>query len=244
MNAILTYHSIDGSGSPISIGPEVFEAHLQWFRSGRVEMRPLDDLVGSPTRTADAVSVTFDDAFQNAVPAIERLLDAGIIPTVFAVTRHAGETNAWGGVDQKGIPTLPLMNWDDFERLARRGARIEAHTRSHPRLTRIPPSALDDELGGCRDDLKARLGIDARHVAYPYGDVNDVVAGAARRSFAFGHTTEFGPLAGAIDPLRVHRLDAYYFRRAGALEAWGSRAFHRRLGWIRARRAIRAGLGL
>jgi hypothetical protein len=34
--AILTYHSIDESGSPISMPAASFEAHRQWFETRRV----------------------------------------------------------------------------------------------------------------------------------------------------------------------------------------------------------------
>jgi len=90
MNAILTYHSIDVGGSPISVAPETFASHLGWLTSGAVRVVPLDDLVQGAAGT-DAVSVTFDDGFLNSVPALERLLDVGIVPTIFAVTGHAGE---------------------------------------------------------------------------------------------------------------------------------------------------------
>ena len=44
MRAILTYHSIDSSGSPISLSEEAFRAHVRFFGSGRVAVVPLADL--------------------------------------------------------------------------------------------------------------------------------------------------------------------------------------------------------
>jgi len=238
MNAILTYHSIDVGGSPISVAPETFASHLGWLTSGAVRVVPLDDLVQGAAGT-DAVSVTFDDGFLNSVPALERLLDVGIVPTIFAVTGHAGATNAWGGSDQKGIPTLPLMSWDDLERLVMRGARIEAHTRTHPHCTRLAPQQLADEIVGSRDDIERRLGRRPPHFAYPYGDLNDAVVNCAKSAFSYAHTTEMRALGVSDDPARLPRLDMYYFQ-ADALDAFGTPAFARRLAWIRARRAVKA----
>ena len=36
--AVLTYHSLDESRSPISLAPAVFEKHVEWLTSGRVAM--------------------------------------------------------------------------------------------------------------------------------------------------------------------------------------------------------------
>jgi peptidoglycan/xylan/chitin deacetylase (PgdA/CDA1 family) len=64
MRAILTYHSIDDSGSPISVAPEEFRAHVRWLGSGAVRVVPLAKLVTLPPDD-DAVALTFDDAFEN-----------------------------------------------------------------------------------------------------------------------------------------------------------------------------------
>src|SRR5581483_6893264 len=75
MRAILTYHSIDESGSVISVGRETFAAQAAWLASGRVRVTTVDELLALPP-DADAVALTFDDGFQNfadtAVPVLER----------------------------------------------------------------------------------------------------------------------------------------------------------------------------
>jgi peptidoglycan/xylan/chitin deacetylase (PgdA/CDA1 family) len=240
VKAILTYHSIDDGGSPISLAPRAFEEHLAWLASGRVRVLPLDRIAAHPDAGDDAVAVTFDDGFVNAREPVERLLAQGLPVTMFVVSGHVGGTNAWGGHRRRGIPTLPLLGWPDLEHLVLRGATVAPHTRSHPDLTRVSSSALDDELLGCLDDLHARLGARSAHVAYPYGHVNDRVSTAAARHFHWGHATDFRALTHADDPLRLPRLDMYYFNAPGALESWGSRGFLRRVAWIRARRALRA----
>ncbi|HXT70226.1 MAG TPA: polysaccharide deacetylase family protein [Vicinamibacterales bacterium] len=240
MKAILTYHSIDPSGSPISVDTGTFDRQFRWLTHGSVRAIPLDDLVTGRAPSGDVVSVTFDDGFLNIIPAADRLLDAGVVPTIFVVTKHVGGTNAWGGKNQAGIPTMPLLGWTDLERLAKRGARIEAHTRTHPHLTRVSAEQLADELDGSRDDLERQLGQRPGHFAYPYGDVNHAVAERARSAFACAYTTEMSALGGRDDAARLPRLDMYYFQSPGALDPFGAPAFARRLAWIRARRAVRA----
>jgi peptidoglycan/xylan/chitin deacetylase (PgdA/CDA1 family) len=237
--AVLTYHSIDESRSAISIAPAVFEAHFTWLTSGRVHVLPLGELVAARDDDADAVAVTFDDGFLNTRFAVERLLNHGVPVTLFVVTGHVGATNMWGGHPHPGIPTLPLLGWQDLEFLRSHGAAVEAHTRSHAPLTGKSAAELDDELQGCRADLESRLGVRSEHLAYPYGAVDDVVAGRAAESFRFAHTTEYGCLSAGDDPMRIPRLDMYYFQSPDAFETWGTPKFARRVALVRAKRRLK-----
>jgi peptidoglycan/xylan/chitin deacetylase (PgdA/CDA1 family) len=242
MKATLTYHSIDDSGSPISVSPEAFKSHLQWLASGRVRVLSLDDLVALPDEAGDALAVTFDDGFLNTRVPVEQLLAAGLPVSLFIVSRCVGGTNAWGGREQRGIPTLPLLGWADLEALCQRGAGIECHTRTHPSLTGLSDTALEDELGGSAADLRDRLGAAVTHLAYPYGDVDETVSRAAARQFRFAHTTEFRLLTTSDAPHTLPRLDMYYFRQPSGLESWGTPRFQARVAWYRGRRALRARL--
>jgi peptidoglycan/xylan/chitin deacetylase (PgdA/CDA1 family) len=240
VKATLTYHSIDDSGSAISLGRQAFRAHLRWLTSGRVRVLSLDDLVAHPDTGDPAVAVTFDDGFLNVHDGVEELLKNRVPVTLFLVSGHVGRSNAWnGGRADPGIPVLPLLDWPDLERLVAHGASIAPHTRRHPHLTRISTQAFDDELGGCLDDLRARLGPASAHLAYPYGDVNAAVAARAARYVRFGHTTHFDFLKADDAPLLLPRLDMYYFQAPGSIEAWGSPRFLRRVAWCRLRRAAR-----
>ncbi len=240
MKAILTYHSIDPSGSPISLAPEAFAAHARWLASGRVRVLSLDDLGAHPEGGGDAVAVTFDDGFLNTRERVEELLAAGVPTTVFVVSGHVGTTNAWGGRAQTGVPTLPLLGWRDLERLVDRGAAVAPHTRTHRSLTKIGRQAVNDELQGSLEDLATHLGMRSGHLAYPYGDVDAAVAEQAARYFRCGYTTDFRVVDAHDASSQLPRLDMYYFSAPGALERWGTRRFARRLAWIRARRALRA----
>lgn len=242
MKAVLTYHSIDDSGSPISISAEAFADHHRWLASGRIKVLALDQLLEHPHDGGDAVAVTFDDGFVNMRDASERLLSDGVPVTVFVVSGHAGGTNAWAGQPQTGVPTLPLMDWLDLERLVARGAHVEAHTRNHLPLTLLSSDARDEELLGCRQDLEEHLGVRSDHVCYPYGAIDDAVAAHAGRCYRVGYSTVFSMLSPDDELLRIPRLDMYYFRGRGAIESWGTPAFRRRVRWCQWRRRARARL--
>ena len=233
MRAIITYHSIDSSGSPVSLSKESFSSHAGFFASGRVKVLPLADLMHARD-DEDAVALTFDDGFRNfATQAMPVLSDKALPATVFVVSDAVGGSNAWGGREEPGIPTLPLMDWDELQTVSDAGFDIGAHTRRHPHLTSLSPSQLEDETAGSVDRIGAELGSRPTVFSYPYGDVNDSVARVARAMFSHSVTTEHRLLADHEDVALLPRLDAFYFRHPGTLDDWGSSAFRRRV-WIRA----------
>ena len=242
MRAILTYHSIAESGSPISVSAEAFRAHHRWLTGGSIQVGSLAELATRADDGQHAVAVTFDDGAANIREPLEILLDAGITATVFVVTEHVGRTNAWGGRDHPAIPRLPLLSWDELGDLSRRGVAIEAHSRTHPSLTGLSSTQLDEELGGCAEDLRKHLGVRATAVAYPYGDLNAAVVTGAAKWFSHGVTTEMAPLSAGSQSMLLPRLDMYYYRADRAIESWGSPGFTTRLGWIAWRRRLKAAL--
>jgi peptidoglycan/xylan/chitin deacetylase (PgdA/CDA1 family) len=235
VRAILTYHSIDESGSPISIARDEFDRHVAWLASGQVKVVPLDCLLTDPG--PDLVAITFDDGFKNfALSAAPRLAERGLPVTLFIVSDRVGLTNAWGDRPAPGIPNLELLTWDQIRTLAESGVTIGSHTRRHPRLTRLGPEQLDDELAGSADRLERELGSRPRWFAYPYGEVDAEVSRRARSHYQGAVTTEHRPVRPDDDSILMPRLDAIYFRRAETLARWGSLRFK---GSIWARRQAR-----
>ncbi|MGH7712740.1 MAG: polysaccharide deacetylase family protein [Gemmatimonadaceae bacterium] len=235
MRAILTYHSIDESGSPISVDPRVFRTQMEFLAAGRPRVVPLAEISrhDAPNET---VALTFDDGFANfETIAAPLLMDLGLTATVFVVTDHVGAHNDWAGpgIVHGSVPSLPLMPWDALGRLAEHGMEIAAHTRTHPRLSVAWPAALAEEVGGSSDRIQKEIGTRPLSFAYPYGDLDNRVVRAVGRSYQRACTTELRALEPDDDCLRLPRLDVYYFRAVGLLEQWGSSAFQRRL-WIRA----------
>lgn len=242
MKAILAYHSIDPSGSVISIHPDAFDRHLRAFERHGVRVAGLETLL-SLDDDAHAVALTFDDAFENfATVAWPRLRDRGFTATVFVPTAFAGRTNGWTGGRRLQVPRLPLLDWAALARLAGDGVEIGSHTRSHPDLRTLDAGALLDEIEGAAEMIRAETGTHPVSFAYPFGFLDDAVAAAVARVHDRACTMEHRALRTAEDPLRLPRLDVFYLRRPESLPAWGSILFRGRI-WARARaRAVRATL--
>ena len=207
MRAILTYHSIDPSGSVISISDEVFRRHVKWLARGGVKVVSVPDLVRLGD-DVDAVALTFDDGFANFGEAAAGLLtDAGFTATIFVVTDFVGGTNSWEFRSGASVPLLPLMDWHQ--------------------LARLQGAGLQDEIRGSGERLASELGTHPEGFAYPFGETSPAAVRGASGVFAFACTTEFRLLSGTEDAHRLPRLDMYYFREPRRLESFGTAAFAR-----------------
>jgi peptidoglycan/xylan/chitin deacetylase (PgdA/CDA1 family) len=233
VRAILTYHSLDDSNSPISVSPSAFETHVSFLASGRVRVVPLAQIENMTDRE-DAVAITFDDGFQSfADTALPRLADHGLPSTLFVVSDVVGKTNAWNGTADAGIPVLPLMDWDAIGRARERGAEIGGHTRRHRDLTLVTDAEIVDEIAGSADAIAEATGDRPASFAYPYGKHDLRAEQAVRQTYRRACTTDLRWLSAADDPVQLPRIDMYYFRSPGQLETWGTPAFARRV-WLRA----------
>ena len=231
MRAILTYHSIDRTGSVISVTPEDFATHVAWAASGAVQVTSVEELLTLPEDT-NAVAITFDDALASvATEAAPRLADHGLAATVFVVSQHAGRDNRWGGKASDLVPTAPILDWDALGTLAESGWTIGSHTEHHPRLSTCAEAELEDELAGSAATIAERMGTRPRTFAYPYGDTSPRVRAAVARHYSVACSTSYRPVTSTTDPLDVPRLDAWYFRGREPFRGWGTPRFRRAVAW-------------
>jgi glycosyltransferase involved in cell wall biosynthesis/peptidoglycan/xylan/chitin deacetylase (PgdA/CDA1 family) len=86
-----------------------------------------------------------------------------------------------------------VLSWADLRRLAAEGVTLAPHTRTHPRLDRLPRERLADEIGGAVEDLVRETGGAAPALAYPAGGVSPAtVRAAADAGIELGFTTSRG----------------------------------------------------
>ncbi len=236
VRAILTWHSLDDSGSPISVAAPLFRRQLDWIADAQLRVVPVSELMTLPD-DAQAVALTFDDGLANfATEAAPQLRERAWPVSLFVVTDRVGTDNQWRG-QSPGIPVLPLLEWDALAELARNGIAMENHTRTHPRLDGLAERDAAAEIDGAADALHARLDRAPEGIAYPYGACSPAVRAAARRRHRWGVTTEFRTLRTGDDPFALPRLDAWYFTRRSHFSSWGEARFR---AWVWARRAARS----
>ncbi len=242
MRGILTYHSVDNSGSPISIGEHSLRSHLKWLASREVQVVPLEWIHKVPA-DKDAVAITFDDGFQNFADVAWPLFKHLDLPvTLFVATQRVGTNNEWDGKPAAGIPTLPLMKWETLKKLVDHGLALGSHSRTHAHLEKLDDAKLADEIRGSADDLERETGVRPKSFCYPFGTLDERAVKLARDHYEVAVTTELAVLSSAPDLHRLPRLDVFYYRRIGRIESWGSAKFRRHLALRKFARSLRGAL--
>jgi peptidoglycan/xylan/chitin deacetylase (PgdA/CDA1 family) len=183
---ILCYHAVSENWpADLSVSPSDFEAQIRrklenGYRGATLRQSRM------PDRPAKTLVVTFDDGYLStltkAAPILERL---GVPGTLFIPTDYMGRPGpmTWPGIEMwRAGPhrsELEPLSWEQIRALAMRNWEIGSHTCSHPRLTRLGDEDLERELTVSRTTIERELGTPCDAIAYPYGDVDDRVAGAA-----------------------------------------------------------------
>lgn len=242
MKAIFTYHSVDDSGSVVSIDERAFARHVRWLAASHVRVLPLDQLADAAD-DEDAVAITFDDGLESFGRVAAPLLrEYGLTATLFVVTDAVGTTNVWRGRGDPGIPVQPLLGWNALGRLASHGVSIGAHTCTHLNLATAEPDETEREIVASRMRLARELGVVANAFAYPYGGVSRRARDVVAREFRYGVTTRLATLSSHDDPALLPRLDSYYLRAPGTLESWGTTRFRLRMGLLAGARSVRGSI--
>jgi peptidoglycan/xylan/chitin deacetylase (PgdA/CDA1 family) len=227
MRAILTYHSVDTTGSVISTAPSVLERHIRWLTSGRVAVLPLEELLARADER-NALAITFDDGFANfRTEAWPRLKESGLPITLFVPTGFVGKTNTWGEVPGGRMPRLSILDWPTLAHLQEEGVTLGAHSRTHPDLRALDIDALQEEVEGSLEDLRRETGRRPEAFAYPYGYWNARAVSVVGATCRFACTTDLRPIGPHDEAALLPRLDVFHLRGPGRLENFGHASFRR-----------------
>ena len=244
--AILTYHSIDDSHSPLSTSPSLFARQLECLGEIGAHVLSLHEAVAKLAASelpARAVAITFDDGFRNFHRhALALLARHGFPATVFVVTDFVGRDNAWPG-QPAWVARRPLLDWEELREIAQVGIDVGAHSRTHPRLRLLPPDEVAEEIAGAKHAIEQRIGRPVRCFAYPYGDYDDDVMTSVSRHVSVACTARLGFADRGSHPLALPRLDAYYLRRPWTLRGLFSQPLRAYVALRGAARELRRGIG-
>lgn len=224
MTPILTYHSLDGSGSVVSTEPALFRRQMEslrdWGFTGVSLGQLCDAWDGAAPSPARPVAITFDDGFRNvrehAMPVLREL---GFRATLFVVAGRVGATNDWER-EAGQVPRLPTCTWDELVELRDAGWEIGAHGMTHAALPELTPAEAEEEILGSGRTIAERLGNEVRTFAYPYGRFLP----GHRRVAAAHYRAACGVALRAAergdDRASLPRLDMYYYRSPAAFRTF------------------------
>jgi peptidoglycan/xylan/chitin deacetylase (PgdA/CDA1 family) len=202
---VLCYHAVSESWQDaLSVSPAVFERQLRAVLQRGYRPAPAAETVRV---WGKLLHVTFDDAFRSvsrALPALERL---GVPATVFACPALADRAEPFAVPELRAetgehADELLTMGWDELGGLVERNVEVGSHSLTHPHLTTLGDYELLRELQVSRERLEDHLGVRCRFLAYPYGEEDERVRAAARRS---GYEAAFA-LPGREGPINIFAL--------------------------------------
>jgi peptidoglycan/xylan/chitin deacetylase (PgdA/CDA1 family) len=219
---VLTYHSIDHTGSLLSVGPALLRSQLARLRADGWRSLSIAEYLaqaGAAAHEPRTLLITFDDGYRNFIEhALPLLTEFGFKATLFVPVDFVGKRPLWLERDRALTRPLldmvgmsvrdrreleistdamlrdPLMGWAELRELVDAGFDIQSHSSAHHFLTLLPPAQVDDDLVRSRKVLEDRLGHAVTAIAYPYGASSPDIAAAARKAgFALGFVSDHGP---------------------------------------------------
>lgn len=213
---VLCYHSVASSPSDLSIGPDLFDRHLDWLEA-HCSVMALDELVAGPLPTGGPhVAITFDDGYaDNRSHAMPLLAARGMTATFFVtagfierderVMTHLADI--WGPSREQLRP----LSWPDVHDLRGAGMAIGSHTWSHRNLARLSLGEAEHDLRRSREILEQRLGERVRAVAYPWGKLGryvttETLAAARQAGYELGAISLPRAVRDSDGLLRIARL--------------------------------------
>lgn len=200
LRTILTYHSIDGSGSHISVAPEAFAKQISWLVALRVPLLGISDLLRGGR---SGVAISFDDGFESVIRNAVPVLECRDIPaTIFPIMGALGRKIRWS--DQTGaLPSMPLMSQQAVGELHQRGWEIGSHSIDHRCLVDLDVDHLCYALHESRDRLGAMTGAAVVGLAYPNGCTNPQVENAVRSA---GYEWAVTTVPGQVNTARRYQI--------------------------------------
>lgn len=210
MKAILTFHSIDTSGSVLSYPPQAFANLLDTLGNSGLPVLGLDELLLQETEKG--VTITFDDGMRSVFTTALPVLRDHHAAAHLYLTTHATERSNRRPGQPRNAPEFDMLTWDEIERLHDAGIYIDSHTHSHPDMRKLSESEMLDECELADDLITKRLGRRPQYFAYPYGYKNDAVCNYVRERYKGAVTTELRTLNGREDCAKLPRLDSYYLQ--------------------------------
>jgi|KBSMisStandDraft_5_1062788.scaffolds.fasta_scaffold168906_2 peptidoglycan/xylan/chitin deacetylase (PgdA/CDA1 family) len=186
---ILMYHVLSAppANAPypeLYVAPPDFRAQIAWlaahgYRAVTLQ-RVFDAWRGAATLPARPVVLTFDDGYlsdvRTALPALKARHWPGVLNLEVANLKPV-----WG-IRPPGVRKLLAAGWE-----------LDAHTLTHPDLTKADAARLREEVTGSRAAIRKMFHVRVNFFCYPAGRYDaDVIAAVQQAGYLGATTTNYG----------------------------------------------------
>jgi len=200
---VLTYHRIrdDHKESDITVPVDFFDRQLIFLKA-HYQIVSLDHLLqyrdGLKELDSDAVSITFDDGYQdNYLKGFPLLKKYNIPATIFLVNQWINENEEF-------------LTFEQIKEMGDHNIVFGSHTLSHPILSEINEKAAYHEIYDSKFELERKLKCEIHYFAYPKGKAKHInesnIASVKQAGYKASFTTENGLIDQVSDKCRLKRL--------------------------------------
>jgi len=157
----------------------------------------------------NAVLLTFDDGYaDNYLYAFPLLYERRLSALFFLTTDFVDASLSFSWDQGKTVEYNRALTWEEVRRMAEGNMAFGSHTKSHPRLDRLAPSALAYELEESKRLIEQQVHHPVTCLAYPAGGCSPAVVAASRcAGYTAAFTTVPGINAPGCDAFRVRRSE-------------------------------------
>jgi len=237
---IFGYHRVSEDDDVFAVTPAAFRAQMRLLHASDVEVVSLRDALDLLDGTVDGqfACITFDDGYldnlEHAVPVLDEL---GLPATIYVIS---DVLEGRASYDWYATPP-PHLTVADLPQVTKSGlVDVQAHSRTHRRLTLLDDNDLHREVTGCKERLEQYVPA-LTSFSYPAGLYGDrEVRAVLDAGFRAGVSTAPGVNAGGQPLGELRRTMIYWGDDANAFDAKlrGALDAPSRLGdGLRARRA-------
>ena len=215
---ILSFHGIDRSGSITSTTPDRFAQIIDRLTAAGFRGVDLAGWIAQGRPPVDrGFAIAFDDGLASILDVVDLLTRRSSSATIFLVGDRIGGDNDWPG-QPAWVPRARTLDRSEIGGLLDLGFGFGSHGRTHARLDRLEPPAIEAELVGSRDRIEQIVDRPCPLLAYPYGSQDARVRRLAAGVYEAAFGTRLGYASNRDHTMAIGRIDAFYLRSDRALD--------------------------
>ncbi len=188
---ILFHHLISDRPHPMGVSTRHFLRHVEFLKK-HYDIVSLDDairLLKTNTVARPTVVLTFDDGYRDNFVNLRCIVEQTGVPiTMFVSSDHITRGHEFKHDVETGTRGFLPLTWKDLRQMQLDGFEIASHTRTHFDCGSQNPEALEDEIGGSKEELEKHLGRRVEFFSFPFGypeNISPEAAAMAARVYSF-----------------------------------------------------------